>query len=173
MCTTRSRPWWPPRPARAAQRNAPLGEVRLARGLDAPSGGVRLARGLDAPSGEVRLARGLNAPSGEVRLARGPPRDVAPAPAHAYGHLMLCHRRTAPRPWHAWESRPGAVPPTPWGRPSPPLCNTVWWGWCQPHDTVPPTSVRLTRRSLEGGPAEPSNAFPVTTQGYAVTSGRR
>jgi hypothetical protein len=38
---------------------------------------------------------------------------------------------------------------------------------------VPPTSVRLTRRALEGGPAEPSNAFPVTTQGYAVTSGRR
>jgi hypothetical protein len=38
---------------------------------------------------------------------------------------------------------------------------------------VPPTSVRLTRRTLEGGPAEPSNAFPVTTQGYAVTSGQR
>jgi hypothetical protein len=29
------------------------------------------------------------------------------------------------------------------------------------------------RRALEGGPAEPSNAFPVTTQDYAVTSGRR
>jgi hypothetical protein len=37
---------------------------------------------------------------------------------------------------------------------------------------MPPTSVRLTRRALEGGPAEPSNAFPVTTQGYVVTSGR-
>jgi hypothetical protein len=37
---------------------------------------------------------------------------------------------------------------------------------------VPPASVRLTRRALEGGPAEPSNAFPVTTQGCAVTSGR-
>jgi hypothetical protein len=36
-----------------------------------------------------------------------------------------------------------------------------------------PTSVRLTRRALEGGPAEPSNAFPVTTQDYTVTSGRR
>jgi hypothetical protein len=48
------------------------------------------------------------------------------------------------------------------GRPSLPLRNTV-----------PPTPVRLTRRALEGGPAEPSNAFPVTTQGYAVTSGRR
>jgi hypothetical protein len=37
---------------------------------------------------------------------------------------------------------------------------------------VPPASVRLTRRALEGGAAEPSNAFPVTTQGCAVTSGR-
>jgi hypothetical protein len=46
-------------------------------------------------------------------------------------------------------------------------------GRCQPRDTVPPTPVRLTRRALEGGPAEPSNAFPVTTQGYVVTSGRR
>jgi hypothetical protein len=45
-------------------------------------------------------------------------------------------------------------------------------GRCQPRDTVPPTSVRLTRRALEGGPAEPSNAFPMTTQDYTVTSGR-
>jgi hypothetical protein len=37
------------------------------------------------------------------------------------------------------------------GRPSPPLCNTVRRGWCQPRDAVPPTSVRLTRRALEGG----------------------
>jgi hypothetical protein len=37
---------------------------------------------------------------------------------------------------------------------------------------VPPTSVWLTRRALEGGPAEPSNAFPVTTQDHAVTSSR-
>jgi hypothetical protein len=28
---------------------------------------------------------------------------------------------------------------------------------CQPHGTVPPTFVRLTRRALEGGLAEPSN----------------
>jgi hypothetical protein len=38
---------------------------------------------------------------------------------------------------------------------------------------VPPTLVRLTRRALEGGPTEPSNALSVTTQGYAMTSGRR
>jgi hypothetical protein len=61
------------------------------------------------------------------------------------------------------------------GRPSPPLCNTVRRGWCRPRDAVPPTSVRLTHRALEGGggAAEPSNAFPVTTKDYAVTSGRR
>jgi hypothetical protein len=67
----RPQPWWSPRPARAAQPNAPSGEVRLARRLNTPSVEVRLARGLNAPSGEVRLARGLNAPSGEVRLTRG------------------------------------------------------------------------------------------------------
>jgi hypothetical protein len=38
---------------------------------------------------------------------------------------------------------------------------------------VPPTLVCLTRRALEGGPAEPLNALSVTTQGYAMTSGRR
>jgi hypothetical protein len=41
---------------------------------------------------------------------------------------------------------------------------------------VPPTFVRLTRRALEGGRRNPrmrANAFSVTTQDYAVTSGRR
>jgi hypothetical protein len=50
---------------------------------------------------------------------------------------------------------------------------TVKKGRCQPRDTVPPTLVRLMRQALEGGPAEPSNAFLVTTQGYSMTSGRR
>jgi hypothetical protein len=30
-------------------------------------------------------------------------------------------------------------------------------GRCQPHGAVPPTFVRLTRRAIEGGTAEPSN----------------
>jgi hypothetical protein len=38
---------------------------------------------------------------------------------------------------------------------------------------VPPIPARLTRRALEGGPAAPSNAFSVITQGHIVTSGRR
>jgi hypothetical protein len=61
----------------------------------------------------------------------------------------------------------------PRGNPSPPLWSAVRRGRCQLHDTVPPTPVRLTRRTLEGGPAAPSNVFSVLTQGHAVTSGRR
>jgi hypothetical protein len=41
---------------------------------------------------------------------------------------------------------------------------------------VPPTFVRLTRRALEGGwrnPRTGANAFSMTTQDYAMTSGRR
>jgi hypothetical protein len=46
-------------------------------------------------------------------------------------------------------------------------------GRCQPRDTAPPTPVQLTRRALEGGAAAPSNAFSMTMEGHAVTSGRR
>jgi hypothetical protein len=101
----------------------PLEQVRLARGLTHPSGEVRLARGLTPPSGEVHLARGLTPPSGGFRLARGSPPPSsgfclawgpltsAPAPARGYEHLMLWHSRAAPP--RAWESCPGAIPPTP------------------------------------------------------------
>jgi hypothetical protein len=37
---------------------------------------------------------------------------------------------------------------------------------------VPPTPVRLTRRTLEGGPATPSNPSLMTLQGQTMTSGR-
>jgi hypothetical protein len=49
-------------------------------------------------------------------------------------------------------------------------------GQCQLCGTVPPTFVRLTRQALEGGRRNPrmgANAFSMTTQDYAVTSGRR
>jgi hypothetical protein len=59
------------------------------------------------------------------------------------------------------------------GNPSPPLWGTVRHGRCQLRDTAPPTSVRLTRRTLEGGPATPSNHFLVNLQGQAITLGRR
>jgi hypothetical protein len=86
---------------------------------------------------------------------------------------MLWRRRAAPLLWHAWESRPGTVPPTPGGRPFPLLFSAVRQGRCQLRDTVLPTLVRLTRRTLEGGPAAPSNIFYVLIQDHAVTSGRR
>jgi hypothetical protein len=46
-------------------------------------------------------------------------------------------------------------------------------GQCQLRDTVPPAPVRLTRRTLEGGPVRPSNIFYVLLQDHAVTSGRQ
>jgi hypothetical protein len=106
----------------------------------------------------VAPAAHLNAPLGrgpprsrdERPLGQGPRAHVTPAPARTSEHLMLWHRRTAPRPRHAWESRPDAVPPTPWGRPSTPLYNTVRRGQCHLRGAVPPTSIRLTRRALEG-----------------------
>jgi hypothetical protein len=119
------------------------------------------------------LARGLHAPSGKVRLARGPLHGHHPLSCSCAWAFNALTPPDCATTLTRWESRPGVVPPTPWGRSSPPLCSTVWRGRCQPHDTVPPTSVRLTRRALEGGPAEPSNTFPVTTQDYAVTSSRR
>jgi hypothetical protein len=81
-----------------------------------------------------------------------------------------------PRPRHAWESRLGVVPPTPWARPSPPLHGTVRRGRCQLRGTVPPTFVRLTRRALEVGRRNPrrgTNAFSMSTQDYTTTSGRQ
>jgi hypothetical protein len=48
----------------------------------------------------------------------------------------------------------------------------VRYGQCQPRGTVLPTPVRLTRRSLEGGPIAPSNLFLMNLQGQTMTSGR-
>jgi hypothetical protein len=44
---------------------------------------------------------------------------------------------------------------------------------CQLRDTVPPTPVRLTHRTLERGLVAPSNPPLVTLQGRTMTSGRR
>jgi hypothetical protein len=84
---------------------------------------------------------------------------------------MFCHVRAAPS--CAWESRPGPVAPTPYGEPITATVGTVRCGRCQPRDTAPPTLVRLTRRTLEGGPATPSNHFLVSLQDQVMTLGRR
>jgi hypothetical protein len=49
---------------------------------------------------------------------------------------------------------------------SPLLYNAVRRGQCQLRDTVPPTFVRLTRRSLEGGTVEPSKGNKYIFYGY-------
>jgi hypothetical protein len=46
-------------------------------------------------------------------------------------------------------------------------------GRCEHRDTMPPTSVRLTHRALEGVPAAPSSPLFAALQGQTVTSGRR
>jgi hypothetical protein len=97
MHTAQPTPRWPPRPTKAAQQGAPSSKVCLARELTPPSSEVCLARGSPPPSSGLRLARGSL--------------TSAPAPARGYKHLMLWHSRAAPS--RAWESRPGAVSPTP------------------------------------------------------------
>jgi hypothetical protein len=46
-------------------------------------------------------------------------------------------------------------------------------GQCQLRDTAPPTPVWLMRRTLEGGPAAPSNPSLMNLQGQTMTSGRQ
>jgi hypothetical protein len=118
---------------------------------------VAPAAHLNAPSGEVRLARGLNAPSGEVHLAQGSPHARHPrscSHVRAFNALTLQDCATTP-------TRLGITPrrcsTNPLGKTILPLCNTVRRGWCQLCGTVPPIFVRLTRRALKGGTAEPSN----------------
>jgi hypothetical protein len=121
----------------------------------------RLARGLDAP-----LERGLASLGGwtpprvRFRLARGPHGLTATAPTPptgAFNALTFAGAQVKDEstPRRAWESHPGAVPPTPPVRPSPPLCDTMRHGRCQSCDTVPPTLIQLTRRALERGRRNP------------------
>jgi hypothetical protein len=167
------------------QRSAPSSEVRLARGLTPPRVRSTSLEGSRPPSSGVRLARGLTPPSSGVRLARG----LTPPPRAGFASLEGSHARLfppartsinalTPQGRANYSETPGNRAPAlfrqrPRGNPSPPLWGTVRRGWCQLRDTVPPTPVRLTRCTLEGGPAAPSNVFPVPTQGQTMTSGRR
>jgi hypothetical protein len=141
-------------PTTLEQNTAPLegrgttrANFRLARGLGAPSNEVpphsrasrpprvrfRPARGLGTPSSEVPpRSRGGRPPRVSFRLARGPRGLVASAPVPptgAFNALTFAGAQakdeSTPHPWHAWESRPGAVPPPPPVRPFPPLCGAV------------------------------------------------
>jgi hypothetical protein len=112
-------------------------------GWTPPRARSRLARGPDAPQARFRLARGPHGPAASI---------LAP-PTGAFNALTFAGAQVKDKstPQRAWESRPGAVPPTPPVRPSPPLCDAVRHGRCQSRDTVPPTLVRLKRRALERG----------------------
>jgi hypothetical protein len=173
-----------------------LANLCLTQGLVAPSGEVpppsragrpprvsfRLARGPVAPleRGFASLGR-WTPPRARFRFARGPhgPAASIPAPPKgAFNALTFAGARVKDEstPRRVWESRPGAVPPTPPVRPSPPLCNAVRHGRCQSRDTVPPTLVRLTRHTLERGRRSPRRAtdvYSTLAQDYAVTSGQR
>jgi hypothetical protein len=138
-----------------------LANLRLARWLDAPSGEVPpRSRAGQPPRARSRLARGLDTPSSEV-----PPRSRTSwarclhtcSPTGAFNALTFAGAQVKDEytPRRTWESRPGAVPPTPPVRPSPPLCDAVRHGRCQSRDTVPPTLVRLMRRALERGRQNP------------------
>jgi hypothetical protein len=142
--TTRSTPWWPPRPTEAAQQSAPSGEVRLARGITPPRAG----------------SASLKVPSRAHLL-----------PHTCTG--IQCSDTAEPRHYAPGNHAPALFRQLPRGSPSPPLWGTVRQGRCQLRDTVLPTLVRLTRRALEGGPAAPSSPLLVTPQGRTVTSGRR
>jgi hypothetical protein len=83
-CMTRPRPWWPLRPARAAQRNAPRVRSASLEGYAPPRARSTSLEGLTPPwarsaslealtpprAGSTSL-EGSTPPSGEVRLARG------------------------------------------------------------------------------------------------------
>jgi hypothetical protein len=178
----RPRPWWPLRPARAAQRNAPRVTSASLEGLTPPrarsaslEASTVLGRGPPRSrprrsSGGDRLARGLNPPSGEVRLARG------------HLHTRRPHSCPRVRAFNALTPQDARHDPGTPGNRVPALFHQLpredhprhYVALCgRPRDTAPPTPVQLTRRALEGGPATPSNAFSVITQGHAVTSGRR
>jgi hypothetical protein len=121
----------------------------------APFEGVRLPR-----AGSASLKGPRHPRAGSVSL-EGTPHAHARSRTRAFNVLT-----TAGRHHHA----PGARAPVPLHQiprrePIPPLWGTVRRGRCQSRDAAPPTSVRLTRRALEGGPAAPSVYFPVTLQG--------
>jgi hypothetical protein len=159
-----------------------LANLRLARGLVTPSSEV-LPRSMAGrpPRARSRLTRGWTPPRARFRLARGHHGLAASIPApptEAFNALTFAGAQVKDEstPRRAWESRPGAIPPTPPVRPFPPLCDAVWHGRCQSRDTMPPTLVQLTRRALERGQRNPrrgTDVYSMLTQDYAVTSGQR
>jgi hypothetical protein len=156
--------------APSAHRSAPSSEVRLARGLKPPAAG---SASLEGP----RLPRVRSASLKGPRLPRAGSASLeVPSQAHLLPHActgIQCSDTAELRHYAPGNHAPVLFRQLPRGSPSPPLWGTVRRGRCQLRDTVPPTIVWLTRRTLEGGPAAPSNPLLVTPQGQIVTSDRR
>jgi hypothetical protein len=115
-----------------------------------------------------RLARGTHGPAASI-----PAPPIGAFNALTFAGAQVKDEFTLRR---AWESRPGAVPPTSPVRPSPPLCDAVRHGRCQSHDIVPPTLVRLMHRALEReqwSPRRGTDVYSTLAQDYAVTLGQR
>jgi hypothetical protein len=156
---------WPPRPTGVAQSKPPSSGFRLARGLTPLSSGFRFAQGLRPPSNGLRLPRGFTSASLE-----------AASRSHLLPHAgtgIKCSDTAELRHHASGNHAPALLRQLPRGNPSPPLWGTVRHGQCQLRGTVPPTPVRLTRRTLEGGPATPSNPSLMALQGQTMMSGRR
>jgi hypothetical protein len=145
---------WPPRPARTTQ------QTPLERSPPRSRAGHPLEQGPPY----------LRAPAHAI-----PASLEAPSRAHLLPHMctsIKCSDTAEPRHYAPGDPAPALFRQLPRGSPSPPLWGTVRRGWCQLRDTMPPTPVRLTRRTLEGGPAAPSSPLLVTPQGQTVMSGR-
>jgi hypothetical protein len=164
----------PERPTQRPPRadSASLEGSHLPRAGSASLEGSRLPRAGSASLEGSRLPRAGSAllegsPPPRSRLLRT--RARSRTWVRAFNALTTAGRRHHAPGTHA----PALLHQLPRGNPSPPLWGTVRHGRYQPRDAVPPTPVRLTCRALEGGPATPSNCFPVTLQGQVVTLGWR
>jgi hypothetical protein len=161
----------PKRPARRSPRAGftSLEDARLPRMGSVPFEGVRLPRAgsasLESPlpprAGSSSLEGPLRPRTGSASLESAP-RACACTRARAFNALTTAGRRH-----HAARAR-APVPPHQLPRRNPipaTVGSTVRRGRCQSRDAAPPTPVRLTCRTLEGGTAAPSTRFLVILQG--------
>jgi hypothetical protein len=162
-----------------AQSRAPSSRLRLARGLH-----VSLEQAPPRSRAHASLERAPPRSRVHASLERVPPRSRVQSPSRSRPPHKHTRSRMRVRTFNALTQQSRAIRRlgiTPQRcsanslgeNPSPPLWGTMRHGQCQLRGIVPPTPVRLTRRTLERGPAAPSNHFLVNLQGQAMTLGRR
>jgi hypothetical protein len=152
---------------------------RLSWGLDDPSSGIPPRSRAKRP-----LERGLVSiesrapPRASFHLAQGrhgPAASIPAPPVGAFNALTFAGAQVKGESasLRVWELCPGTAPPTPVGRPSPPLCDAVRHGQQQPRGTRSRTADAPHPRKRT---AEPSKRRRTTTQrpcrDNVVTSGR-